>query len=511
MVEACTLPDPEHCAYSGVACAEGLVCDPCTPSTEGYGGCVAADSVLDRMPDLNGCQPSSGGGTTEDLTEGEESTTTGEPPVTTTIDPDTTVTDGITESSTTGPLPMCDEPDGTYMGSCPEDAPFCVDYECVRCDDAGEFTSCVTAGGAPGTVCSPEGGCVECNAEDVTACGGPTPICDTAANVCTACTAHDQCPGNAGCHLFEGSCLPSDAVFMVDLDAAMCDQAGQPYCSISGALADAGVGTQATIRVAGGTYIEDVSISPSAVVAIISTGMVTMLANNGSASVTINAGGTGYLAGLSVDNLSAAPGVQSAGDVRLDDVTIENADTGLLSTDGRVHLEDVRIIGNDLTGVSVGGTEDVTLRNVIIAGNGTGTSPRGFITTAATPFTMVYTTIAYNAGTNAGAINCVGEAIRSVRNSILISNSFMNTINCGENLMITTSVISDVDYEDEPTNVPVVDDSGLLLDVDFEIGVGSVADGVAVWEEGDPLFDINSVMRPGLNGASDAAGANEPQ
>jgi len=508
MAQACILEDPNHCVNSGVACTPGKVCDPCTPTSLAEFGCVEPDAVV-KTP-AGKCEATSNVATTEDPTEGEETATTSiEPPTTTTIDPDTTATEPGTESTTTGPLPMCDEPDGTYMGSCPEDAPFCVDKECARCGK-GEFTSCATAEGAPGTVCSSDGNCVECSAEDATACGGDTPICNTEANVCTACTSHDQCAGNAGCHLFEGSCLPSDAVFMVDVDAAMCDQAGQPYCSISGALADAGVGTQATIRVAGGTYVEDVAISPSAVVAIVSTGMVTMLANNGSPSVEINAGGTGYLAGLAVSNLSAASGIESAGDLRLDDVTIEDADVGLLSTNGRVYLEDVRIVGNDLTGVSVGGTEDVTLRNVIIAGNGTGTSPRGFVTTAATPFTMVYTTIAYNAGTNAGAINCAGEAIRSVRNSILISNSFMNTINCGENLMVTTSVISDVDYEDEPTNTPVVDDSGLLLDVDFEIGVGSVADGVAVWQDGDPLLDINGAMRPGMVGSPDAAGANEP-
>jgi len=439
-------------------------------------------------------------------------------PMVTTIELDTTASEAGTEttetgtdtSTTTGPPPMCDEPDGTYSGLCPPDAPFCVAQECVRCSDDDPLTSCATAGGAPGAVCEESGACVECSTEDATACGGTTPICDTAASACTACTGHDQCPGSAGCHLFEGSCLPSGSVFMVDGDAPMCDEAGQPYCSISSALMAAGVGNSATIRVAGGTYIEDIAISPGAVVAIIATELVAVLANNGSPSVEINAGGTGYLAGLSVANLSAASGIESAGDLRLDDVTIEDADIGLLSTSGRVHLEDVRIVGNALTGVSVGGMEDVVLRNVLIASNGTGTSPRGFVTTAATPFTMVYTTIAYNAGTNSGAINCAGEAVRSVRNSILLSNSFMNAISCGENLTVTTSVIADVDYEGEPTNLLVMDATGLLFDAEFQIGVGSVAEGVAVWLDGDPLLDINGVMRPGVDGSPDAAGANEP-
>ena len=236
---------------------------------------------------------------------------------------------------------------------------------------------------------------------------------------------------------------------------------------------------------------------------------VSIAANNGSPTVELN-DGTGYLARLAVDNLSPAPGIASAGDLRLDGVTIQAADVGLQSTEGRVHLEYVRVVDNAQTGVSVGGTQDVTLRNVIIAGNGAGTSPRGFVTTAATPFTMVYTTIAYNAGTNAGAINCAGEATRSVRNSILVSNSFLNAINCGESLTVTNSVTADPDYESEPTNVPVVDDTGLLFDANYEIGAGSVADGVAVWMDGDPLLDINGAMRPGVDGSPDAAGANVP-
>ena len=290
----------------------------------------------------------------------------------------------------------------------------------------------------------------------------------------------------------------------------MCDTAGQPYCSITSALTAAGAGNDATIRVAANIYVNNVVITSDSVVALLGEGDVSIIGSGGSPGIQVNSNGVGYLASVSVANNNAAPGVQSAGDIRLDGVTIQDADIGLLSTDGRVYLRDVRIVSNDLTGVSVGGTDDVTLRNVIIAGNGTGTSPRGFVTTAATPFTMVYTTITYNAGTNAGAINCAGEAARSVRNSILVSNSFANAINCGENLTVTNSVISDADYEGEPSNLSVTDDVGLLFDGEFEIGVGSVADGVAMWMDGDPLFDINGVMRPGTTGSPDAAGANEP-
>lgn len=463
-------------------------------------GCVAC---ADDVPSVGGSSTTNDTSTTGDASSSSSG-------LETTIDLETTATETVDSTSTSGPPPQCEDPDGTYTDVCPPDAPFCVGWACVRCSDTDPLATCATAEGAPGPVCDVNGACVQCTAEDATACSGTTPICDPAANACTACTAHNQCPGDAGCHLFEGSCLPSDAVFMVDSGAPMCDQAGQPYCSITSALAAAGTGTQATIRVAAGAYIESVVIGSDAVVAIVGTGDVTIAANGGSPSVQLSTGGTGYLSAMAVDNLAAAPGIESAGDLRLDGVTIQDADTGLLSTEGRVHLEGVRIINNALTGVSVGGMDDVVLRNVIIAANGTGTAPRGFVTSAATPFSMVYTTIAFNAGTNAGAINCAGEATRTVRNSILVSNSFMNTINCGESLTVTNSVVADPDHEGEPTNVPVLDDTGLLFGAAFEIGTGSVAEGVAVWLDGDPLVDINGTTRPGVDGSPDAAGANVP-
>lgn len=441
---------------------------------------------------------------------GTESTTTRAVDSASTTAPlDTTASDAEADTgTTTGPPPMCDEPDGAYSAVCPVDAPFCVGQACTPCSNDDPLTDCGSAQGAPGAVCS-AGACVECTSEDSSACGGTTPICDAETSACAACTAHDQCPGGAGCHLFEGSCLPSDTVFMVNAAAPMCGEAGQPYCDISSALDAAGVATQATIRVAPQVYVEPVIITTDAVVAIIGDGNVTIVGNGGSPGVTVNVNGTGYLARVVVENGSAAPGVQSAGDLRLDGVRIRDANDGLVSLQGRVHLENVRVSGNDVTGISVGGTEQVTLRNVIIASNGVGTNPRGFVATANTPFSMVYTTITDNSGTNGGAIACAGDATRSVRNSIVVSSNFVNAIECG-GLTVTHSVVSDADHEGEATNVLVVDDTGLMFGMGFEIEAGSVAEGVAVWMAGDPLFDINGVMRPAVDGSPDAAGANIP-
>lgn len=504
---ACPLiDDPNHCAnMESSPCLGDQVCDPCTPSSEDN-GCVAGGAAQDRDPNQAGCQLEGDATSTETTTVDPSTTTTEDPTITTTIEPDTTITSGDTSTTTTGMQTDCFTEDGTYDPECNPEEPFCVLGKCERCDDADPQTTCATAQGAPGTVCN-GGACVQCNDTNATACVGTTPICDLEDFSCTACTAHDQCPGNAGCHLFQGSCLPSDAVFVVDEADPACSPAGPVYCDISSALTAAGTGSEATIRVAAGIYVNNVVITTDAIVAIVGEGDVSIIGSGGSPGVQVNGSGTGYLAGVSVENNGAAPGVSAAGDLRVDDSTIRDADQGLVSTAGRVHLERVRVLNNALTGVTVGGTQPVTLRNVIIAGNNGTTTPRGFVTTADTPFDILYTTIADNAGANGGAINCTGNAIRTARNSILISRNFSNAINC-ENLDVTYSVISDVDYEAEPGNMPVIDDSGLFFDAGYEIGMGSVASDVALWLDGDPPTDINGVARPTTNSTPDDAGAS---
>lgn len=49
-----------------------------------------------------------------------------------------------------------------------------------------------------------------------------------------------------------------------------------------------------------------------------------------------------------------------------------------------------------------------------------------------------------------------------------------------------------------------------MFDLDYEIPVGSSAADVAVWMDGDPLTDINGVMRPAMIDSPDYAGADLP-
>lgn len=498
--------DPNHCANMDANPCGDLVCDPCTPSSQAN-GCVA--EALDQDPSVDGCQLV-GGGTSTDPTETDPTaTTTIDPTLTTTIEPDTTATDTIGDTeTTTGPPVDCAESDGELGAACPTTAPFCVDGTCVPCSNPMADCAAVDAAG---DVCDASGACVVCNAEDASACVGDMPICD-AANTCVACTAHDQCAGGAGCHLFEGSCLSEDTVYMVDPDAMNCGMAGEPSCNIGSVLTGVVSGSDATIRLAGTTYLGNVAIPANTVIAIIANDDATLQADNGGRTVEVLANATLYLADLRVQNNSEPPvaGIESAGDVRLDGVTVRFSGPGIVSTQGRVFLRDSRVINNTAAGVSVAGTQQVTLINTIIAGNGTGSlSPQGFVSTGDTPFEIVYSTIAENLGNNGGAINAP-DGVGVVRNSIVVSNSLTNSVGLGD-ITITNSVIADTDFESEMSNVPIMASvAELNLDVNYEIGTGSVAEGVAVWMTGDPLSDINGQMRPGVDGDPDAAGANIP-
>ena len=488
--------DPSHCSNNGVPCPGSTVCDPCTPSNVTPNGCVDASDMVDQSPDA-GCQAGTGGMSGE-LTTNEVATNG---TVETAESAGTGLETAETESetgggSTTGP-PGCMGTEGQYAPECPGDLPFCVGGICVGCDDP-DAGACTAAAG--GEVCDGSGACVECNETDESACEGTSPICGED-NLCTACTAHDQCPGDAGCHIFEGSCLPEDMVLTVG--------SGE---SVASAIGMIGVGERGTIHIGSGTYIGNVLIPVGSVIALLGNNNVTLAADNGVRTVELVVGSTAYLAGLMVQNYGAGPVIESDGDLRLDDMRVgPSVGDGVISTEGRVHLENTRITNNAGFGLQVGGMEPVVLRNVILVGNGTVNPPQGFVTTGITPYTIVYSTIADNLGTTGGAISSPA-GMGEIRNSILVSDSLTDsvTIGMGATLTIENSVVADDDFSGANGNIPVRMLSDLGFEADWGISTDSIAQDVAVWQMGDPLVDIDGDDRPGMMGAMDYAGADRP-
>ena len=422
-------------------------------------------------------------------------TTTTDPSSSTTTgpDPDTTATADDT-GTTTGPPVGCPAPDGELDPTCPPPTPFCVAGDCVPCTDPGAG-ACTPEAGGP--LCDDSGQCVECTDKNSRACSGNTPVCSPEGQ-CSPCTAHEQCPGGAGCHLFEGSCLPPDQVIEVP--------AGE---SIADAFLQIGVGGMGTIRVLPGSFAETLTFPSGAVVALLADGPVQIIGTGGLPTIEILNNSTAYLGGIDLENIQIADGVVSAGDVRLDDCTLRLADRGLVSTGGRVHLERTRVTDNEGAGLWLGGSDPVVLRNAIVAGNGFGMTSSGVVTLGPIPLAILYSTVADNAGAGGGAIDSAA-GMGEVRNSILVSSNLTNSIVSGPGLDFSNCVVADSALADQQGNIGVTDLGDLMFDGIWEIGAASIAQDVAAWQPGDPRTDINGVMRPNMDGAMDYAGADLP-
>lgn len=388
-------------------------------------------------------------------------------------------------SSSSGPDPMeCEASDGQPDPVCPLATPFCVGGSCVPCSAGGD-----------------------CAAVDPR-----TPVCGPG-DVCLPCVAHSECPGNAACHFFEGSCLPSDRVYYVDPDAN-CGPGDatemMPACSIQQAFGAASGEPQATIRLDEDVYLEDVSISAGRVIAIIGTGMTTIVTSGGGPTVSVQ--GTAYLDTVDIQNFeNLATGIVSSGDVWLEDAMVRNNEIGLSSTAGRVVLRRSRVLDSGGVGVRLAGGETARFINTIVANNGDPFEPAsgGIVSTASATVDVLYSTIVQNTGASGGAIDC-NLGTTTVRNSIIASQAMSNAIDCLGANTVTYSVVADSEYEGDPTNVALMNYAALNLDADYEIAGGSVANDAAQWELGDPTTDINGAPRPAVPGTADYAGADLP-
>src|SRR5262245_43600976 len=90
----------------------------------------------------------------------------------------------------------------------------CVDHQCstpMTPDDAAIQLPCtMNADCSPPTpYCGPIGLCVECMSSDH--CSGTTPVCETADNLCRACSQDDEC-SSLVCDTSSGACADETTV-----------------------------------------------------------------------------------------------------------------------------------------------------------------------------------------------------------------------------------------------------------------------------------------------------------
>ena len=386
--------------------------------------------------------------------------------------------------STTGPMPCVDN------GDCGGGTPFCepVSGECVTCDGTEDPDgSC--AGVDPANPVCLDGACVQCTAAAPEACMGMTPVCDDATNTCVPCTAHDQCMGEAGCNLFTGACLPSDAVVHVG--------PGQMHGTLTEAVASFGPGAEGTIVVHQADYNEAVTVDGGRVLAL--------LANAGDTPIWLLAGGGAPQ--LTVDD----------GTVLLDGLRLSgNADDVGLSVDaGRAWVDRSRIVQNSGGGIVAQNAAELTLRNCFV---GDGTNGENALTVDGTT-SMASAMVSYTTlGTGFDNFNdvfpvfCDGAADVTIRNSLLVSFDNPSELSCSTATVTNTASEALIPGAG---NVALGD-----VGMDWFVGVdngdfhlnnppGMLAT-TARWTTGDPPTDIDGNLRPTMDDAADYAGADVP-
>jgi hypothetical protein len=202
---------------------------------------------------------------------------------------------------------------------CDAPTPACVDEICVECDDdehcntalepvcdlglhlCGECTEngqCDRFGG----VCGPEGNCVECTPAATPLesgdCPGERPVCEVN-GACRECEDHRECDSGA-CDLATGACVAAAEIAYVDAAAAAANTTctDTSKCNTITKGLQAGGGARRYVVIAGGNYIEDVTIS-GRTVTLIGYGAQLVAASNGVAAVSVGgAGGTVEVVGM---------------------------------------------------------------------------------------------------------------------------------------------------------------------------------------------------------------------
>ncbi|MCX4240016.1 hypothetical protein OEB96_05275 [Paraliomyxa miuraensis] len=418
--------------------------------------------------------PTTDEGTTTTTTADDTESTS----VTTTIDPDTATTTISDTDTTTGPPPSCDEPDGTFGETCTGNTPFCVGGECMRCSSDDPLTTC---GGS--LVCAPNGACVECTTEEDGACTVDSPYCDPITNTCMPCSEHEHC-GPAACNLFTGACVGGMVVTA---------GAGQQYPTLAAAVAAVNAGGGGTIIVATGSYDEEVIIGGGAIIAF--------LADEGAAVTWQRTQGVG------------APQLRVTGGatVLMDEMDLRNNDSAVdpaLRVDGASLWVDRGVIAqNDGIAVRTEASAEVVLRNCFIGGE---VDLPALNNTMGSSMTIRYSTIGGGTG-NSNGILCDAGSDVTVSDSIILTRGGLPEVDCA---MLTAEHTAANTVLVGTDNIEVMGTmTGWFTSYntgDFHLSVSGqpVFQGVAQWNDGDPLVDIDGMARSGADGTPEYAGAD---
>lgn len=447
-IVGCTKPLPNHCANNlgDLSCAAKGLGAYCSLCV------LEADGCIDEVPSEDCYWP----GLAVQATTGGEDGSGG-------LSSGSGVDDGsetTVGTSTSGEVVDGSETTAGECGSCPTNTPVCVD-----------------------------GDCVECTVEDLGACDAGTQICDEISNTCltTMCDSHDDC-GEAGCNFYEGICLPADAVVHVG--------PGAEYTSITAAVEAFRPGQEGTVVVHQGIYADPVIADGDRVLAILAHDGDLPVWNHfaGIPQLSVN-DATVILDGFEISgNGSSEPALQLSGALT------------------RVWVDRSRIVNNAGGGILAQFASALTLRNCFVGGDDSGAHALEVSDAAAT---ISYSTLI--AGSfGSWTLLCTPISFVEVSDSIILRyGDVVDPVDCGSAVF---------DHSASEMSLP----GGSNVDVGFfDVGNGWFADaangdftltpwgadtfmGIAQWNVGDPLTDIEGDPRNNSDGDPDYAGADQP-
>ena len=386
----------------------------------------------------------------------------------TTADDDPTTTAGPGETEDAGCI---EHDDCTDPG-----APFCTAGTCVACDETPTPNDACSSRYPDSPLCD-AGECVQCTAADTSSCDGNTPICDTDARTCTACTYHYQCPDSA-CDIAEGSCMPTDRVWTVGPTGT------GDYHLFADALSQIPSGQKGTLVMLDGTHQVFSTITGGRTVAIIrGDGNPTFLAELSMSNATV------YIQGIKMSGNVSPEAIYASGTrLWLDDCWFGEI---IVGTSGFYAPQ-------SRTAIRLRSGADLTMRNSIVGGfdepNEYGVDIGG-----GSHANILYSTVGARASNL--ALTCSNPGTVTVRNSIIASQG-NPAYSCATAELVSTAVRTSV----STANFADYTRGDLHLTA---FGAGHFAN-IAAWQAGDPPFDIDGDARVSVDGAPEHAGADVP-
>ena len=493
LAASCWRPDYSHCGSNqgDASCPSGMFCNVC--EAEGNGCTAEQPSALCHF---TGDDETATGSSTS--TVGDNTSTPGDSGSTTVED-----TGEPTQGTTTSSTDCVSDNDCTSP-----DAPFCHPAGlCVSCDELSDPDGACTAQDPTTPVCA-AGACVQCTGEQPGACAGQTPVCNSD-NTCTACTEHAQCPQSA-CHL-DGS--DAGACF----DVADVTMVGN-VTELSAALAALGPDDDAVFVLEAGTYGTTVNIGSNIELAILGNGMIApTLAGNGPRSVEVFSNAIVYLGNIQISNTGVGgDGLSCSGTaVWLDDSTVRNNQLGMdISGTCAAHLRRTVINNNAAGGIEVSSGQ-LSMRNSAVGRNGDDLSSTvGGMRLDGTVVDITYSSIVGNETVNPdrGSMFCLGGEAGSIRNSIIVGAG--SSIDGCDGIMFSHDALDDsgvmgTNLEDVGATMPTWFEGLGLGDFRLTATGQTIFDGLAIWEPGDPLTDIDG--DPIATDSESTPGYDQPQ